>query len=149
MRRVLTTMSEGEAHASHLATQTLANMVIARRAAYLDRSGLRPRFQCTHMALPVEIPKLFVGRVPEARVWDAKEDEVDQRKVFLKPSSLAYHKQQASSKGKGPAAGKSSASASQAKHSKPKPPPQPSKDSGSFKRGGGSSRQGGQRGGRS
>ena len=27
-------MSEGEAHASHLATQTLANMVIARRAAY-------------------------------------------------------------------------------------------------------------------
>ena len=58
------------------------------------------------MALPVESPKLFTGRVPEAWVWDAKEDEVDQRKVFLKPSSSGYHKQQSSSKGKG----KSSAS---------------------------------------
>ena len=37
VQRVLTTMSEGEAHASHLATQTLASMVIAQRAAYLDR----------------------------------------------------------------------------------------------------------------
>ena len=147
VRRVLTTMSEGEAHASHLATQTLANMVIARRAAYLDRSGLRPRIQRALMALPVESPKLFAGRFPEAGLWGAKEDEVDQRKVFLKPSSSGYHKQQTSSTGKGPASGKSLASASEAKQSKPKPPPQPSKDSGSFKRGGGS--WGGRRGGRS
>ena len=95
MLRVLTTISEGDAHSSHLATQTLANMVIARRAAYMDRSGLRPRIQHALIALPVGSHKLFAGRVPETRVWDAEEDEVDQRKVFLKPSSSGYHKQQA------------------------------------------------------
>ena len=39
MYRVLTTMSDGEAHASHLGAQTLANMVVTHRAAYLDRCG--------------------------------------------------------------------------------------------------------------
>ena len=118
---VLTTMSEGEAHASHLATQTLANMVIALRVANLDHSGLRLQILCALMALNVESSKLFAGKAQDAQLWDAEEDEVDQRKVFLKPSSSGYHKQQTSSKGKGPAAGKSSASASQAKHLKPKP----------------------------
>ena len=47
-------MSDGEAHASHLAAQTLANMVIAIRVAYLDHSGLCPRIQCALMALPIE-----------------------------------------------------------------------------------------------
>ena len=148
VRRVLTTMSQGEAHASHLATQTLANKVIARRAAYLDCSGLRLWIQCALMALPVKSSKLFAGKVQEARLWDA-EDEVGQRKVFPKPSSCGYHKQQTSSKGKSPGAGKSSASASQAKQSKPNPPPHTSKDSGSFKHGGCSSYRGGRRGGRS
>ena len=133
-------MSEGEAHASHLATQTLANMVIARRAAYPPTDPACP------YGPSCREPQAFHRRVPEARVWDAEEDEVDQRKVFLKPSSSVYHKKQTSSKGKGSAVGKSSASASQAKQSKPKPPPQPSKDSGPFKRGGGSSCRGGRRG---
>ena len=52
-RRVLTTMSDGEAHASHLAAETLANMVIACRAAYLDHSGLHLRIQIALMALPI------------------------------------------------------------------------------------------------
>ena len=138
-------MSDREAHASHLVSQTLANMVIAHRAAYLDRSGLQPRIQRALMALPIESSKLFAEKVLEARLWDAEEDEVDQRKAFLKPSSSGYHKQWASTKGKGPAV----ASASKAKPSKPKPPPQASKDSGSFKRIRGSSSRGGRRGGRS
>ena len=103
-----------------------ANMVVARRAAYLDRSGLRSWIQRALMALPIESSKLFARKVQEARLWDAKEDEVDQRKAFLKPSSSGYHKQQTSTKGKSPAAGKLSAAASQAKQSKPKPPPQAS-----------------------
>ena len=53
------------------------------------------------------------------------------------------------SNGKGPAVGKSSASATQAKQSKSKPHLQAPKDSGSLKRGGGSSHRGGGRGGRS
>ena len=106
-------------------------MVIARRAAYLDYLGLPPQIQGALMALPIESPKLFAGRVPEAQLYDAEEDEVDHRKDFLKPSSSGYHKQQTFSMGKGPVAGKSSTSASQAKQSKPKHPPQPSKDSGS------------------
>ena len=101
------------------------------------------------MALPIQSSKLFAGKVQETRLWDAEEDEVDQRKAFLKPSSSSYQKQHTSPKGKGPTVGKSSASATQAKESKPKPPPQAQKDSGSFKGGGGSSRQGGRRGGRS
>ena len=133
--RVLTTMSDGEAHISHLAAQTLANMVIACRADYLHRSGLRPLIQHALMALPIESSKLFAGKVQEARLWDAEEDEADQRKAFLKVSPSGYHKQQTY-------AGKSSASATQAKQLKPKPPPQGPKDSGSFKRGGGSSRRG-------
>ena len=92
VRRVLTTMSDGEAHTSHLAPQT--NMVIARRAAYLDHSSRRPRIHLAIMALPIENSKLFAGKVQEARLWDAEEDEVDQRKAFLKPSSSTYHKQQ-------------------------------------------------------
>ena len=119
-------MSDGEAHASHLAAQIRADMVIACRTAYLDHSGLRPWIQGALMALPIESSKLFAGKVKEARLWDAEEDEVHQRKASLKPSSSGYHKKQASAKGKGPAAGKSSASASQAKPSKPKPPPQTS-----------------------
>ena len=107
MRRVLTTMSDGEAHAPHLVAQTLANMVIARRAAFLDLSGLQPQIQRALMALPLESSKLFTGKVQGTRLWDAKEDEVDQRKAFLKPSSSGYHKQQTYTKGKGPAAGKS------------------------------------------
>ena len=95
------------------------------------------------MALSIESSKLFAGKVQEARLWDAEEDEVDLRKAFLKPSSSSYHEQQISAKGKGPTAGKSSASATQAKQSKSKPPTQAQKDSGSFKRGGSSSRQGG------
>ena len=75
------------------------------------------------MAFPIESSKLFVGKVQEARLCNAEEDEVDQMKAFLKPSSSGYHKQQTSAKGKGPAAGKSSASAAQAKQTKPKPPP--------------------------
>ena len=67
------------------------------------------------MALPIETSMLFARKVQEAWLLDAEEDEVDQRKTFLKPSSSGYHKQQTSSKGKGPAAGKSSASDSQAK----------------------------------
>ena len=114
-------MSDGEAHASHLAAQTLANMVIARRAAYLDRSGLRPQIQRDLMALSIETSKLFAKKVQEAELWDA--DEVDQRKAFLKPSSSGYLKQQTSAKGKGHAMGKLSASAYQAKQTKPKPPP--------------------------
>ena len=113
MHRVLTTMT------AYLNT----------RAAYLNRSGLRPRIQRALMALPIESSKLFTGKVQEARLWDAEEDEVDQRKAFLKPSSSGYHKQQTSAKGKGPAAGKSSASTTQAKQTypKPAPPPPPSK----------------------
>ena len=42
MCRVLTNMSDGEAHASHLAAQSLAYMVIAHRAAYLDHLGFSP-----------------------------------------------------------------------------------------------------------
>ena len=147
MRRVLTTMSDGEAHTSHLAAQTLASMVVASRAACLDRSGLQPWIQSILMALPIESSKLFAGKVQEAKLWDTEEDKVGQRKAFLKPSSSGYYKQQTSAKGKGPAAENSSASATQAKQSKPKPPPQASKDSGSFKRGGGSSHQGSRRGG--
>ena len=99
-------MSDGEAHASHLVTQTLANMVVAHRTVYLDRSGLRLQIQRALMALPIESSKLFAGKVQEARLWDAEEDKVDQMKAFLKPSSSGYHKHQASAKGKGPAAGK-------------------------------------------
>ena len=123
MRRILTTMSDGQAHASHLAAQTLANMVVALRAAYLDRSGLRPKIQRALLAIAIESSKLFSWKVQEARLSDAEEDEVDQRKAFLKPSYSGYHKQQISAKGKGPAAGKSLASVSQAKQSKPMPPP--------------------------
>ena len=140
VRRVLTTMSDGEAHASHLAAQTLANMFIACKAAYLDHSGLWPWIQRALMALPIENAKLFARKVLEARLWDAEEDKVDQRKAFLIPSSSGYHKQQTSAKGKGPDAGKSSDSTSQAKQSKTKPHPQALKDSGSFKHGGGSLR---------
>ena len=84
VHRVLTTVSDGEAHASHLVAQTLANMVIARRAAYLNRSGLRPGIQRTLLALPIKNSKLFIGKVQEARLWDAEEDEVDRRKAFIK-----------------------------------------------------------------
>ena len=59
VRRVLTTMSDGGAHASHLAAQTLANMIISRRAADLDRSGLCPRIERSLMALPIESSKTF------------------------------------------------------------------------------------------
>ena len=97
---------------------TLAHMVVARRVAYLDHSDFRPRIQRALMALPIESSKLIAGKVQEARLWDAEEDEVDQRKAFLKPSSSSYHKQQTSAKGKGPTVGKSSTSATQAK-----PPP--------------------------
>ena len=100
-------MCDGEAHASHLAVPTLANMVVAHRAAYLDRSGLWPRIQHALMALPIESSKLFAGKVQEARLWDVEEYEVDQRKAFLKTSLSGYHKQQTSAKGKGPTAGKS------------------------------------------
>ena len=79
--RELTTMSDGEAPASYLAAQTLASMVFAHRAAYLDCSGLQPWIQHALMALPIESSKLFTGKVQEARLWDAEEDKVDQRKV--------------------------------------------------------------------
>ena len=93
MHPVLTTISDGEA-------QTLANMVIARRMAYLDRSGLRSRIHCALMALPIESYKLFARKIQEARLWNAEENEVDKRKAFLKSSSSGYHKQQTSAKGK-------------------------------------------------
>ena len=59
--RVLTTISDGEAHAFHLEAQTLANMVSTHRAAYLDHSGLRPWFQHDLNALPIESSKIFAG----------------------------------------------------------------------------------------
>ena len=104
MSRVLTTMSDREAHASHLASQTLANMVVACRAAYLDHSGLRPQIQHALMALHIYSSKLLARKVQEARLWDAEEDK-DQSKAFLKPSSSGYHNQQTSTKGKGSAVG--------------------------------------------
>ena len=79
-------MSDGEAHASHLAAQTLANMVITRRAAYLDHSGLRPRIQHALIALPIESSKLFARKVLEARLWEP-EESIPQALFFRLPQA--------------------------------------------------------------
>ena len=107
VQRALTTMSDREAHASHLAVQNHTNMAVARRADYLDRLDLRPRIEGALMALPrVSSKPFFRGR---SRRPVSGMSEVDQGKASSCPA------------------------VNQAKQAKTKPPPQAQKDSGSFK----------------